>query len=196
MIKLPPYQYSVIIGLLLSDGWISFASKTNKNARLGFSQSGAHSKYFWFVFFSLSHYCSSYPNVRNRSSFGKKNKTIALQFETRSMSCFTELRSLFYLDDKKVIPLDIYDLLTPVALAHWIMGDGSIQRHGLIICTDSYTVQDVIRLMNVLIIRYRLECILRYHLQTLPRIYIRQRSIPLLQTITRPHMHYSMQYKF
>jgi len=35
MIKLPPFQYSVIVGLLLSDGWLIFASATNKNARLG-----------------------------------------------------------------------------------------------------------------------------------------------------------------
>jgi len=39
MIKLPPYQKSVIIGLMLSDGWLIFASTTNKNARLGFFQS-------------------------------------------------------------------------------------------------------------------------------------------------------------
>jgi len=33
MVQLAPYQYSVIIGLLLSDGWLIIASK---NARLGF----------------------------------------------------------------------------------------------------------------------------------------------------------------
>lgn len=36
MVQLAPYQYSVIIGLILSDGWIS---QTSKNARLGFKQS-------------------------------------------------------------------------------------------------------------------------------------------------------------
>jgi hypothetical protein len=71
MIVLAPYQYSIIIGLLLSDGWIIFGSKTHKNARLGFAQSAAHGEYFLFVFFSLSHYCSSYPVVRIRSRFGK-----------------------------------------------------------------------------------------------------------------------------
>jgi hypothetical protein len=75
------------------------------------------------------------------------------------------------------------------------MGDGSAQRHGLIICTDSYSVQDVVRLMNVLIIRYRFECTLRYHTPTQPRIYIKQRSMFLLQTIVKPYMHYSMEYK-
>ena len=35
------------------------------------------------------------------------------------MPCITELYHLFYVNpDKKVIPQNIYELLTPVALAH------------------------------------------------------------------------------
>jgi hypothetical protein len=49
-------------------------------------------------------------------------------------------------------------VLTPIALAHLIMGDGAVQRHGLILYTNSYSIQDIVLLMNVLIIRYRLEC--------------------------------------
>jgi hypothetical protein len=193
MVQLAPYQYGVIIGLILSDAWVRFGSKRSKNALLGFKQSGAKSQYFWFVFSLLSHYCSTYPLVIIGSRLGKK--TIGLQFETRSMPCITELHSLFYSEDKKVIPQNIYDLLTPAALSHLIMGDGSAQRHGLIICTDSYSAQDVVRLMNVLIIRYRLKCTLRYHTPTQPRIYISESSMPLLLTIVRPHMCPSMLYK-
>lgn len=58
----------------------------------------------------------------------------------------------------KIVPNNIYDLLTPVSLAHWIMGDGNARPHGLILCTDSYSIEDVIKLMNVLIIKYRVEC--------------------------------------
>ena len=42
MIKFPPYQKDIIIGLILSDGWLRFASKTHKNALLGFAQSVAN----------------------------------------------------------------------------------------------------------------------------------------------------------
>jgi hypothetical protein len=45
MIKLPPYQLSVVIGLLLSDGWLRFAAPRSKTALLGFAQSMAHSNY-------------------------------------------------------------------------------------------------------------------------------------------------------
>jgi len=40
------------------------------------------------------------------------------------------------------------------------MGDGTLKSEGIFICTDSYTIQDVVRLMNVLIIRYELKCTL------------------------------------
>ena len=96
------------------------------------------------------------------------------------MPCITELYYLLgYADGVKIIPNRIYDLLTPVALAHMIMGDGAVSRHGLIICTDSYSVKDVVRLINVLIIKYRLECRLRLHQKNQYRIYIRQCSVPL-----------------
>ena len=57
------------------------------------------------------------------------------------------------------------NFLTPIVLAHMIMGDGSVKSHGLDLCTNSYSIQDVIRLMNVLIIKYRLECNLRLQKQ-------------------------------
>jgi hypothetical protein len=111
------------------------------------------------------------------------------------LPCFTELYSIFYLNGVKVIPQNIYELLTPVALAHLIMGDGSVQRHGLIICTDSYTIPEVVRLLNVLMIRYGLDCTVRFHTSRQPRIYIRQRSMAKLQTIVGPYILPSFLYK-
>ena len=106
------------------------------------------------------------------------------------MPCLTKLHSLFYPNGVKIIPAlaanNIYELLTPVALAHLIMGDGSVQRHGLIICTNSYSIEDVVLLMNVLIIRYELECKIREKRQNQKieyLIYIRQGSMAKLHTI-------------
>jgi len=151
------------------------------------------------VFFSLAHYCSSSPTIRNRTRFDKQ--TIELEFFTRSLPCFTKLHSLFYVNKVKIIPDNIYEILTPVALAHLIMGDGSVQRHGLILCTNSFSVQDVVRLMNVLIIRYGLECTIRIKRRQGSAqkieflIYIRESSMPLLRTIVTPYFHPSMLYK-
>ncbi len=59
MVQLAPYQYSVIVGLVLSDGWLRFASLRSKNALLGFKQSVDRASYVIFVFDLLSHYCSN-----------------------------------------------------------------------------------------------------------------------------------------
>ena len=100
------------------------------------------------------------------------------------MPCLTELRELFYpaKHGVKIVPYNIFQLLTPIALAHLIMGDGSVKDYGLILCTNSYSVQDVVRLMNVLIIRYRLECTIHLKKQNQKieyMIYINQSSMPL-----------------
>lgn len=192
MIRIPDFQQSVITGLLLSDGWLIFGNKTSKSARLGFKQSLAHSGYFWFVFSYLSPYCNSIPSFY--STIRKDTKTYALEIFTRSLPCFTELHATVYPNGIKVIPDDIYNLLTPVALAHWIMGDGWHTRHGLTLSTESYTLLDTIRLLNVLKIKYGLNC----SLHKAPKgywLYIKESSMPLLRSIVVPYMHSSMLYK-
>jgi len=78
------------------------------------------------------------------------------------------------------------------------MGNGSARPHGLTICTNNYSLEDVVRLMNVLMIRYRLECTLHLHRQKNKNgyeIYIRLRSMATLRTIVTPYFYPSMLYK-
>lgn len=192
MIQLPPYQKSVVVGLVLSDGYLS-SSKPHENPHLTFKQGLNNSKYLLFVYYILSHYCNIYPNVSK--SIRKDQPNFGLYFRTRGLPCFNEIRSLFYIDNKKIVPENIYNLLTSVALAHWIMGDGVARKSGLILCTDSYELFDVIRLINVLMIKYRLDCTLRYHTPTQPRIYIRERSMSIVRELVKLHMVKSMMYK-
>ncbi len=192
MIVLPPFQKSVVIGVLLSDGHLA-STKPHENPRLEFKQSLQSSAYVLFVFSFLSSYCNVYPylvkNVR------KDKVHFALFFYTRGLPCFKELRSIFYINRVKIVPEDIYNLLTPVALAHFIMGDGVAKQHGLILCTDSYNIVDIVRLINVLIIRYNLDCTIRSHTSNQSRIYIRERSMPILRELVKNHMVKSMLYK-
>lgn len=192
MIALPPYEKSVVVGILLSDGNLSSA-KPHENPHLTFKQGIINSKYVWFVYSILSHYCNVYPCESESIRQGVSH--FGVYFRTRGLPCFSELRSEFYIDKNKVVPENIYNLLTPVALAHIIMGDGVAKEYGLILCTDSYKLVDVIRLMNVLMIKFRLECTLRFHRPTHPRIYIRQRSMPIVRELVKPYMAKSMLYK-
>ena len=42
------------------------------------------------------------------------------------------------------------------------MGDGVAKNSGLLICTDFFTIEDTVRLINVLIIKYNLNCNLSF----------------------------------
>jgi hypothetical protein len=75
------------------------------------------------------------------------------------------------------------------------MGDGNYNGKGLILCTDSFKIKEVVLLMNVLIIRYNINCTITYHSKKYPRIYIGKNYIKLLQEIVLPYMHKSMFYK-
>ena len=59
--NLTPHQFSVLIGLLLSDG--SLKKSKNINARLQFKQSLSKFSYFFSIFNCLFPYCSSMPVV-------------------------------------------------------------------------------------------------------------------------------------
>ncbi len=99
------------------------------------------------------------------------------------MLCITELYSLFYINKTKIINFFVYNELTYIALAHWIIGDG----------TDSYSIKDVVMLINILIIKYDIYCTIRYY--SFPRIYVYKRYMPKLRSIVEPFMHISMMYK-
>ena len=46
------------------------------------------------------------------------------QFSTKSLSCWNDLQALWYVNGVKVVPKNIFDLLTPISLAYWICDDG------------------------------------------------------------------------
>ena len=117
------------------------------------------------------------------------------QGNTYSLPCFNELYELFYVNGKKIIPANIADLITPLSLAYWICEDGAYHvGGGLKLCTNSYSIQDVTRLKDVLISRFGLICTIHKY-RGEPTIYISKKSMDKLRSIVKPHMAPSMLYK-
>jgi hypothetical protein len=48
------------------------------------------------------------------------------------------------------------------------MGDGSKIDKGLILYTDSYSIKEVVILINILKIKFNLDSSIRYHISVLP----------------------------
>lgn len=141
----------------------------------------------------MSHYCSNSPQLVTSVRLGKQ--LYGLNFFTRSMPCITEIYNLFYVNGVKIVPHNIFDLLTPAAIAHWIMGDGSSSSSGLRIGTDSFTIKDCIKLVNVLIIKYNIHCSIHIQKNGTPRIYVKSQYKKILIPMIMPYMIPSMYYK-
>ncbi len=93
MFKLPNYPRGVIVGLLLSDGGLSYASANNKYPRLGFEQAFFQSSYVWSVFGVLSHYCYSLPRFKTKNR--NNMQTSSVTFATRSLPFLVEFFNCF-----------------------------------------------------------------------------------------------------
>ena len=107
LIKIPTNKMSVFIGIILSDASLQ---KGRGDGRLQFKQKYNQFEYFYSVFFQLSHYCSKGPYVTK--AILHKKVHYGLAFTTRSLPCITELYHLFYIEGKKIIPQNLFDLLT------------------------------------------------------------------------------------
>ena len=106
--RIPNSIFPVFIGIIFSDAHISRSYLAD--ARLQFKQTIKHINYFYFVFFKLNHYCSK-PPYETRTIINKKEH-IGLGFTTRSLSCITELYNIFYANGNKIVPSNLYDLLS------------------------------------------------------------------------------------
>jgi LAGLIDADG DNA endonuclease family protein len=189
-LKIPNNILSVFIGIILSDANLSISSYKG-NARLQFKQNIKHIKYFYFVFFKLCHYCSKAPYT-TRTILHKKEH-IGLGFTTRALPCITELYKIFYVDNKKKIPSNLFDLLSWEALAHWISGDGTYNS-GVRLQTEFFSVKDVVFILNILMIKFNLDCCLHKQ-RSYFIIYIKSKSLKKNLHNLLPYLDNSMKYK-
>lgn len=121
------------------------------NAAYVCEQGSLHKHYIDSIFalfkdFAKKDSLTEYKRVDKRS--GKE--TTSYFFSTLTLPVFYQYAQLFYVKVPntrqvvKVIPANISDLLTPRALAYWIMDDGQyVKRGGVTLCTDSFTLDEV-----------------------------------------------------
>ena len=69
------------------------------------------------------------------------------------------------------------------------MGDGTFNGISLLLCTDSYSIKNIVLLINVLIIKYDINCSIRNYKHRYPIIYVLKGSKPKLRIVVLPYMH-------
>ena len=111
------------------------------------------------------------------------------------LPCFNVYKDYFYYLNVKIVPDNIYELLTPRGLAFWIMDDGSKNGDGLHISVYAFSTTDVDKLMFTLQDKFNLKTSIHYNRDRKPRIYIFKESMDTLINLVKPYFIKEMLYK-
>lgn len=115
-------QQEILNGLMLGDGHFELA-KAGKNASLRITRTRSDSSY-------IDHHVDVFFNLGAKRSDGeiKDSRTGKVYFNsrlhTRVHASLTELHEKWYINNCKIVPLDL--IITPLTLATWFADDGSI----------------------------------------------------------------------
>lgn len=200
-VSLPRYLHEVMIGLLLSDGSLERTSKTS-SARLSVVFGLKHAPYLLFLFNLFETYINGGPDVASVYNKKTKSSNVVIKFKTQSLPLLVYYYNMFYkLDSKgkyvKCIPVNIYQLLTPVVLAHLIMGDGNIKLPDQIIriYTNSFIKEDIERLALAISNKLKIRTRAVHDRNGQYMLTISKDQLPLVRKLLTSHMHPSMYYK-
>lgn len=189
----------IIYGSLLGDSHAE-KRKGGKGTRISFYQESSHNDYLLYLhslIANLGFTNTKIPKITTRLGNKGKIKKI-IRFHTWTYNQFNIIHDLWYNNDnKKILPNNLKDYFTPLALAIWIMNDGGKINNSLKIATNNFTFNEVEYLQILLKDIYNIDS--NIHKSSVINqyiIYIKTSSMPLLANIVKPYIIPSMKYKF
>lgn len=192
--KISQRQKEIIIGKLLGDGHAETQTE-GRTYRLKFEHSYSQKEYIDWLYKELESLASGTPSIKKQTV--KNIEYMKYWFNTITSSSFRFYAQQFYKNRKKIIPKLIHRWLTPLTLAIWFMDDGSIKskKHkAKIINTQSFSKEDIERLINVLLVKYGVKAKLRKQKEGY-QIYLLSETIETFEDLISPYVISSMQYK-
>lgn len=183
---LPQFVKEALIGILLGDGYAERSLPT-RNTRIQLIGGLVNKPYLVHLYDLLAEFCKA--DFKEGKSWNKKNShwTFWIKFWTCSLPCFNEFHSYFYVGKIKILPINLFELLTPVGLAYWAMDDGFNTPNGFYFCTESFTIEENNRLKDILEAKFNIKS--GVHKTTNgPRLYIHKESKELFFSLIRPYI--------
>lgn len=192
--------WEVITGELLGDGHIRYDPLNNPqvNGRLEFTFSAKIIHYINHLKFGvLSSICTD-----SSPTPWPKEQATQYWFSSKRMLVFSELHSYWYENVDgifvKILPKNIEELLTPISLAHWIMGDGYYSNGNVVLCTDNFSKKEVLLLIDILTNKFSIRTGIKRRVNksnVVYRINISKTSLSRLKKLVLPYIIPEMQYK-
>ena len=182
-------QCAVLTGTLLGDGSLPVHGR---HPRLFVKHKAAHEALALMKYDMFRDFISMRPNRFSQRLNGREYPCV--QFVTRTSPAFWEWRNRFYRGRTKIVPEDIAQYLSPLALAVWLMDDGAADYAGLTFQTHSFTHTETVRLAAALREEYGLCTTVRKNRGSYV-LYVKGESVTPFREIVAPHLLPDFAYK-
>lgn len=198
-LTLTEVQKQVLNGICLGDATLTPIKKGRENSHLAFNQTAQSAG-------NVAYYFLAYGVFRNvitdaigytttRSYTGRSNQYYKLN--TLALPVFNAYRAMYYNSSGvKIVPYNVAELLTPLALAHLIMCDGHCAGSALALALQGFTYQQKKLIALSLTKNYDIRCSVVTDKKTgKHHILIFAESMNLVRTLVVEHMVPKMLYK-
>lgn len=193
-ISISSKQKQIIIGHLLGDGCI-YRDGPNSMYKIEISQKEGHEQYFHWKINMFS------PFVNNwRRNYDKRGNSVMLHATTICHQEIKEFADMFYLANReKIVPKKIDIFMTPLALAIWIMDDGSLNAGvNMRIATMQFSHESHIELQNLLERCFNVKSKImkfKYKDKIYNQLTLNKKNTQILSDIISPYVIDCMMYK-
>jgi len=193
------FNRNILIGNLLGDGTL-VKKYINGNVYFKYDQGIKNKEYLYHVYNQYKEIC----NMKEPVYFKSKNTINEYYvFNTKSLKELKDYHNIFYINIndtllkpkyKKILPNNIEELLTIEAIAYWVMDDGGKTKEGMHISTESFTISEINKLIEILNNKYDIKCTLHERPPS-GRIYVWVKGMKRLKELISPYLIPSMRYK-
>lgn len=192
---------SILIGIMLGDGYI-YRSSSTSNCRFEMSFGYKYKEFAESIGEYFKEYIIGIP-IKTLKIKGKNKNYINFRLKTKSLPVFNWYYDMFYQFNPeknkfvKIIPKNIEINLNPIILAYLIMTDGNIDknRNRVRIYTNSYKKEEVQILANAIYNKLGIYAGIFYDRKDQWIITIGAKQLLLLREITLPYFESSMLYR-
>ena len=196
---LDPAQKSLLIGSMLGDGTMRMGEKA-VNANFKVDHGLKQKEYVFWKYEILKNFVPTLPKLSYRTDTNGRRYEKSWWFRTIRHPLLTDIYCWFYITESyrcgtKIVPLDLYDSLDPLALAVWIMDDGSYNRKALDISTYSFTLQEVQFLCSVIEKKFSIRMLYHQDRDKGYRMYANMAETKKLVDLIKPYIIPTMMYK-
>lgn len=193
-VRLNQQQRDIIVGLLLGDGHLE-TKNHGRTYRLKIEHSINQKEYVDWQYAIFKNHTRTGPKLKVQMVNGKQYQKY--YFSTIATGSLRFYGQQFYPHGKKCVPKFIGKMLEPQGLAVWFMDDGSYkskQHRSLILNTQGFVPQDIVRLQKVLQEKFSIETVRRKQKEG-EQIYIPGKQVPGFIQKIKPYILPSMEYK-